>query len=73
MKLKIMLNQLYLITHILPSYNEATATVLPNTKHVPIAPISSDINNNLIGSFNKTSKACYKAKKYFNSFEKAIT
>lgn len=29
------------------------------------------ITNNLIKSFNKTSKAWYKAKKGFNSFEKA--
>ena len=44
---------------------------LPNTKHIPVAPMSSDTNNNLIESFNKTYKACYKAKKGFNSFEKA--
>ena len=61
----------YFITDRLPSYNEASATVLPNTKHVPVAPMSSDINNNLIESFNKTFKAWYKAKKGFNSFEKA--
>ena len=33
--------------------------------------MSSDINNNLIESFNKTFKAWYKAKKGFNSFKKA--
>ena len=33
--------------------------------------MSSDTNNNLIESFNKTFKAWYKAKKGFNSFEKA--
>lgn len=61
----------YFITDRLPSYNEAVATVLPNTKHVPVEPMSSDTNNNLIESFNKTFKAWYKAKKGFNSFEKA--
>ena len=59
------------ITDRLPSYNEAAAIVLTNTKHVPVAPMSSDTNNNLIESFNKTFKAWYKAKKGFNSFEKA--
>ena len=59
------------ITDRLPSYNQAVAKVLPNTKHIPVAPMSSDTNNNLIESFNKTYKACYKAKKGFNSFEKA--
>ena len=33
--------------------------------------MSSDINNNLIESFNKTFKSWYKSKKGFNSFEKA--
>ncbi len=33
--------------------------------------MSSDTNNNLIESFNKTFKAWYKAKKGFYSFEKA--
>lgn len=61
----------YFITDRLPSYNEAVATALPNTKHVPVEPMSSDTNNNLIESFNKTFKAWYKAKKGFNSFEKA--
>ena len=61
----------YFITDRLPSYNEAAATVLPNTEHLPVAPMSSDVNNNLIESFNKTFKAWYKAKKGFNSFEKA--
>ncbi|MDO4536215.1 MAG: IS6 family transposase, partial [Clostridium perfringens] len=59
------------ITDRLPSYNQAAAKVLPNTKHIPVAPMSSDTNNNLIESFNKTFKAWYKAKKGFNSFEKA--
>ena len=44
---------------------------MPNTEHLPVAPMSSDVNNNLIESFNKTFKAWYKAKKGFNSFEKA--
>lgn len=55
----------YFITDRLPSYNEAAATVLPNTEHVTVPPMSSDIN------FNKTFKAWYKAKKGGNSFEKA--
>ena len=59
------------ITDRLPSYNQAVAKVLPNTKHIPVAPMSSDTNNNLIESFNKTFKAWYKALKGFNSFEKA--
>lgn len=50
------------ITDRLPSYNEAVATVLTNTKHIPVSPMSSDTNNNLIESFNKTFKAWYKAK-----------
>ena len=61
----------YFITDRLPSYNEAAATVLPNTEHLPVALMSSDVNNNLIESFNKTFKAWYKAKKGFNSFDKA--
>lgn len=60
-----------LVTDRWPAYNEAIATLLPNTKHLPIKPMSSDINNNLIESFNKTFKAWYKSKKGFNSFEKA--
>ena len=60
-----------LITDRWPAYNEAIATLLPETKHVPVKPMSSDINNNLIESFNKTFKAWYKSKKGFNSFEKA--
>lgn len=56
----------YFITYRLPSYNEAAAKVLPNTEHIPVAPMSSDTNNNLIESFNKTFKAWYKAKKGFN-------
>lgn len=59
------------ITDRLPSYNQAAAKLLSKTKHVPVAPMSSDITNNLIESFNKTFKAWYKAKKGFNSFEKA--
>lgn len=59
------------ITDRLPSYNQATAKLLNETKHIPVAPMSSDITNNLIESFNKTFKAWYKAKKGFNSFEKA--
>lgn len=59
------------ITDRLPSYNEAVATVLPDAKHIPVEPMSSDTNNNLIESFNKTFKSWYKAKKGFNSFEKA--
>lgn len=38
----------YFITDRLPSYNEAATTVLPNTKHLPLVLMSSDINNNLI-------------------------
>jgi len=59
------------ITDRLPSYNQAVAKVLPNTKHITVAPMSSDTNNNLIESFNKTFKAWYKSPKGFNSFEKA--
>ena len=59
------------ITDRLPSYNQAAAKVLPNTNHIPVAPMSSDTSNNLIESFNKTFKAWYKTKKGFNSFEKA--
>ena len=33
--------------------------------------MSSDVNNNLIESLNKTFKTLYKSKKGFNSFEKA--
>ena len=53
----------HFITDRLPSYNEAFIFLYP--------PMSSDTNNNLIESFNKTFKAWYKAKKGFNSFEKA--
>lgn len=60
-----------LITDRWPAYNEAIATLLPNTIHSPVEPMSSDVNNNIIESFNKTFKAWYKAKKGFNSFEKA--
>lgn len=59
------------ITDRLPSYNQAVAKVLSNTKHIAVKPMSSDTNNNLIESFNKTFKAWYKTKKGFNSFEKA--
>ena len=59
------------ITDRLPSYNQAVAKLLPNSKHIPVAPMSNNISNNLIESFNKTFKAWYKAKKGFNSFEKA--
>ena len=38
----------YFITDRLPSYNESATTVLPNTKHLPLVLMSSDINNNLI-------------------------
>lgn len=58
------------ITDRLPSYNQAIAELLLNTKHLPVAPMSDDITNNLIESFNKTFKAWYKTKKGFNSFEK---
>ena len=44
---------------------------MTNTNHIYVAPMSSDTNNNLIESFNKTFKAWYKAKKGFNSFEKS--
>ena len=54
----------YFITDRLPSYNEAIYTVLPNTKPVSVVPMS-------IESFNKAFKACYKAKKGFNSFKKS--
>jgi len=50
--------------------SHSLASVLPNTEHLPVAPMSSDVNNNLIESFNKTFKAWYKAKKGFNSFDK---
>ncbi len=55
----------------LPPYNQAVATVFPNTVHITVAPMFSDTNNNLIESFNKTFKAWYKAKKGFNSFNKS--
>ena len=45
------------ITDKLSSYNQAVAKFLPNTKHIPVAPMSSDTNNNIIESFNKTFKA----------------
>ncbi len=51
------------ITDRLPSYNEAVKTVLNESTHIPVPPMSSDTNNNLIESFNKTFKAWYKAKK----------
>lgn len=38
----------YFITDRLPSYNEATATLLPNAEHIPVEPMSNYINNNLI-------------------------
>lgn len=60
-----------IITDRWPAYNEAIATLLPNTNHLPVEPMCSDINNNLIESFNKTFKAWYKTKKGFNSVEKA--
>ncbi len=47
------------------------AKLLTNTQHIPVKAMSNDITNNLIESFNKTFKAWYKAKKGFNSFEKA--
>ncbi|MBD5640773.1 IS6 family transposase [Clostridium botulinum] len=59
------------ITDRLPSYNQATSKLLNECKHVAVPPMSNDITNNLIESFNKTFKAWYKAKKGFNSFEKA--
>lgn len=59
------------ITDRLPSYNQAVVKLLNECNHVPVALMSSDITNNLIESFNKTFKAWYKAKKVFNSFEKA--
>ena len=59
------------ITDRLLSYHEAVKTVLNKSNHISVPPMSSDINNNLIESFNKTFKACYKAKKGFNYFEKA--
>ena len=46
-----------LITDRWPAYNEAIATLLPQTNHLPVKPMSSDINNNIIESFNKTFKA----------------
>lgn len=64
-------NPSHFITDRLPSYNQAVAKLLNESKHVPVAPMSSSITNNLIESFNKTFKAWYKAKKGFNSFEKA--
>lgn len=30
------------VTDRLPSYNQTVAKVLPNTKHIPVAPMSSD-------------------------------
>lgn len=59
------------ITDRLPSYNQAATKLLNECKHVAVPPMSNDITNNLIESFNKTFKAWYKAKKDFNSFEKA--
>lgn len=58
------------ITDRLPSYNQA-AKLFKKAKHVPVKPMSSDVTNNLIESFNKTFKAWYKAKKGFNDFNKA--
>ena len=59
------------ITDRLPSYNEALKVLLPNSKHIAVAPKSSGVNNNFIESFNKIFKAWYKCKKGFNSFESA--
>ena len=53
------------------AYTQAIATLLPSANHIPVKPMSSDTNNNIIESFNKTFKSQYKAKKGFNSFEKA--
>ena len=44
--------------------------MLNESTHIPVPSMSSDTNNNLIESFNKTFKAWYKAKKGFNYFEK---
>lgn len=44
------------ITDRLPSYNQAAAKLLNESKHVPVDPMSSDISNNLIESLNKTKK-----------------
>lgn len=52
-------------------YTEAIATLLSTRNHLPVKPMSSDTNNNLIESFNKTFKSWFKAKKGFNSFEKS--
>ena len=54
------------ITDRLPSYSEAVKTVLNGSTNIPVPPMSSDTNNNLIESFNKTFKAWYKAKKGLN-------
>ncbi|SQC85632.1 ISCpe7, transposase [Clostridium perfringens] len=59
------------ITDRLPSYNEAVKTVLNESTHIPVPPMSSDTNNNLIESFKKHLKHGIKTKKGFNSFEKA--
>lgn len=66
-------NPKHFITDKLPSYNEAVKTVLNEITHVPVLTMSSDTNNNLIKSFNKTFKSLYKYKKDFNSFKKLIT
>lgn len=58
----------HFITDKLLSYSEAVKTVLKESTHIPVPPMSSNINNNLIESFNKTFKAWYTAKKGFNSF-----
>ena len=35
----------FFITDKLPSYNQAVTKVLPNTNHIPVAPMSSDAVN----------------------------
>ena len=39
------------ITDRLPSYNQTVAKVLPNSKHIPVAPMCSDISNNFIEAY----------------------
>lgn len=53
----------HFITDRLPSYNEAVKTVLNESTHIPVLHMSSDTNNNLIESFNKTFKALCKTKR----------
>ena len=59
----------HIITDRLPSYNEAVKTILNESIHIPVQPMSSDTNNNIIESFNKPFKVWYK----LNGLKKLIT